>query len=58
MIFSSGSIIACSQKVVPVVFNPVWQKPTQKSLDLAYSNFLRESFFLQLLAGDCRLNLL
>jgi hypothetical protein len=37
MIFSSGSIIACSRKVAPVVFNPVWQKPTQKSLDLAYS---------------------
>jgi hypothetical protein len=43
MIFSSGSIIACSWKVAPVVFNPVWQKPTQKSLDLAYSNFLREN---------------
>jgi hypothetical protein len=43
MIFCSGSIIACSRKVAPVVFNPVWQKPTQKSLDLAYSNFLREN---------------
>lgn len=51
MIFSFGSTIACSRKVAPVVFNPVWQKTTQKSLDLAYSNFLREnlsfSSFLQ-----------